>query len=81
MLAPMPFLRYAHTLVFACPECNLPVSTTRVSHEQDSQSIDKQKLNLWCPYCHSSSDLLAGAAKRHYVGEWPSAMTRSVGAS
>ena len=63
--------RYAHILLFACPECYLPISVSRISDYGNLEKIDAQKLNIWCHYCHSSADVLAVLAKKHTVESWP----------
>jgi hypothetical protein len=62
--------RFVHILLFACPDCNLPVSTSRVSNERNLETVDAEHLCIACGYCEKSSDVIAFVAKRHYVEEW-----------
>jgi hypothetical protein len=62
--------RYAHTLLFACPDCDLPIAISRVSKEQSSENIDAELLRIKCSYCDKTSDVRASYAKKHYVDEW-----------
>ncbi len=62
--------RFVHTLLFACPECNLPVAISRVSNEKNLEGVDAEQLQLRCSYCEKVSDATAVTAKRHYVEEW-----------
>jgi hypothetical protein len=46
-----PSVRYVHLLLFACPDCNLPVSISRVSNEKDLETVDAEHLRITCSYC------------------------------
>jgi aspartate carbamoyltransferase regulatory subunit len=63
-------VRYVHILLFACPDCSLPISISRVSNEKNFETVDTEHLHITCSYCEKSSDVTALAAKRHYVDEW-----------
>lgn len=63
-------MRYVHILLFACPDCDLPVSISRVSKEKNLETVDAEPLQIKCSYCDKSSHLTAVLAKRHYVEEW-----------
>lgn len=67
---PRPFVRYVHVLLFVCPDCNLPVSISRVSNEKNLETVDAEHFRMACGYCEKSSELTAVEAKRHYVEEW-----------
>lgn len=71
------FPRYAHLLLFACPECHLPVAISRVSTSKNLEVVDGESLHIMCSYCEKSSDVVAVAAKSHYVEEWPEEMNGS----
>jgi hypothetical protein len=62
--------RYAHTLLFLCPECTLPVSISRVCYAKSLEVIDAQSFHLECEYCHARNTVLAVTAKAHWVSEW-----------
>jgi len=36
---PLTLARYAHTLLFVCPGCSLPVSVSRISHEKSLKIV------------------------------------------
>jgi uncharacterized protein YlaI len=63
-------MRYAHTLLFVCPDCNLPIAVSRISHAKNCEGIDGLAMRVKCVYCEQSSDLLAVTAKTHWVTEW-----------
>jgi hypothetical protein len=62
--------RYAHTLLFVCPECNLPVSASRICNEKSLELIDAQCFHLQCAYCSAFSAVVGAKAKAHWVTEW-----------
>jgi hypothetical protein len=64
------FVRYVHILLFACPDCNLPISISRFSNEKNLETVDAEQLDITCSYCEKSSNVTAVTAKRHYVEEW-----------
>jgi hypothetical protein len=70
MNAPVAADRYAHTLLFVCPECNLPVSTSCICNEKSLEIIESQLSNLECDYCDASFTVFAAMAKAHWVTEW-----------
>jgi hypothetical protein len=63
--------RYAHTLLFVCPECNLPVSISRICNEKSLEMIDAQSFHLECAYCSAFSAVVGATNKLHWVTEWP----------
>jgi aspartate carbamoyltransferase regulatory subunit len=64
-------VRYAHILVFTCPDCDLPIAISRVSKEKNLENINAEVLRLKCSYCEKASSVRAVYAKRRYVDEWP----------
>jgi hypothetical protein len=62
--------KYAHVLLFVCPECNLPVAISRVSAEKNLEGIDAERLHVTCSYCEKPLNVSAATAKRHYVEDW-----------
>jgi aspartate carbamoyltransferase regulatory subunit len=62
--------RFVHTLLFACPECNLPVAISRISKEKNFEGVDAENLRIRCSYCEKVSDTTAVMARKHYVEEW-----------
>jgi transcription elongation factor Elf1 len=69
--------RYVHTLLFACPDCNLPVAISHVSNRGNLEAIDAESLPVKCRYCGTSSQMIAATAKRHYIDEWQQASGES----
>ena len=67
-------IQYAHTFLFACPSCDLPVSITRVSGEQSRQSAGRAPMRTICPYCGKHCHCSPDTARCHYVEEWQRAM-------
>jgi primosomal protein N' len=62
--------RYAHTLLFECPECNLPIPVSRIRGEKNLETIESESFQLKCHYCDASSTLPAAVAKAHWVSAW-----------
>ncbi|HTQ95658.1 MAG TPA: hypothetical protein VMH89_02570 [Candidatus Acidoferrum sp.] len=63
-------MRYAHILVFSCPDCNLPIAITRISNEKNLEKVDAEALDIRCSYCESTTHMSAVNAKLHYVESW-----------
>ena len=63
-------IRYAHTLLFMCPECNLPISISRVRPQKNLETTASESFRLRCDYCNKSSTVRALIAKAHWVTEW-----------
>jgi hypothetical protein len=63
--------RFVHTLLFACPGCNLPVAVSLISKEKNLDGVDAEQLHIRCSYYEKLSDTTAVIAKKHYVEEWP----------
>lgn len=61
---------YAHTLLFICPECNLPVSVSRVASHKNLEDIESNIMKVRCDYCEDSFETRGYAAKMHWVTEW-----------
>ena len=67
-------IQYVHTFLFACPSCQLPISITRMSADQNPQSVGRGPMRASCCYCGKNSYCSPAAARRHYVEEWQRAM-------
>jgi hypothetical protein len=63
-------MRYTHTLLFTCPECNLPVSVSRISHAKNLEDIEGRLVRIKCGYCEKTSDFIGTTAKTHWVSDW-----------
>jgi hypothetical protein len=64
-------MRFAHVLLFRCPDCGLPVAAARVSPERNLEGIDAGTVEIDCSYCDTLSDASPLSAIRHYVEQWP----------
>jgi len=63
-------LRFAHMLLFACPDCRTPIVAGLLSGTGNLEDIDADYFLLQCGHCQESFHLPALSAKRHYVEEW-----------
>lgn len=63
-------MMYAHTLLFDCPSCNLPVAASRVQNEKNVEDLTATKLQIRCDYCEQISELTVVTARFHWVTEW-----------
>jgi hypothetical protein len=61
---------YVHILLFACPGCNFPVVTERVTEEKNLENVDRESLKIKCSYCGLESGAIAIDARKHIVEEW-----------
>jgi len=62
-------MRYAHTFLFVCPDCNLPIAISKINDEKNLE-IDGARVRIKCNYCEHISDQLALTAKTHWVTDW-----------
>lgn len=62
--------RFAHTLLFSCPQCNLPVSVVRISDLKNGEEIDGERIRFKCGFCDYTARAYGVTAKMHYVYEW-----------
>jgi hypothetical protein len=67
----MTTLRYAHTLLFDCPQCKLPIAIGLISEQGNLEDIDAKAVHIQCRNCETSAQVVAATAQRHYVDEWP----------
>jgi aspartate carbamoyltransferase regulatory subunit len=63
-------VRCVHLLLFACPECGLPVAETRVAVEKNLEKVDGHTFPAHCSYCEKTFMANPLDAVRHYVEEW-----------
>lgn len=61
---------FVHTFLFACPDCQLPVGLTRVSHKGEQHSLCDEAFLIKCPYCEHGFKVIAATAREHYVSKW-----------
>jgi hypothetical protein len=62
-------MRYAHTLLFVCPDCNLPIAVSRISYHQNLE-VESMLVRIRCDYCLNGFEVRAFTAKTHWVTEW-----------
>jgi hypothetical protein len=63
-------VRYAHTLLFTCPDCSLPMAISLIRDEKTLEMVDGQTHHVECRYCKTASELPGVTAKTHWVNEW-----------
>lgn len=63
--------QYAHSLLFVCPNCKLPILVSGIGEDQDPKNLDAQYFAATCSYCRQSFNIPGADAKKHYVDEWP----------
>jgi hypothetical protein len=63
--------KYVHTLLFQCPDCDLPIAISRVTEARNLEEIDAEPLRIFCTSCYNPSNVIAIMAKKHYVENWP----------
>ena len=63
-------MRYAHTLLFVCPDCNLPIAISRISDKKNLEGVDGELVRIKCAYCEQASEVSAVTAKVHWVTDW-----------
>lgn len=64
-------IRYAHTFLFACPNCNLPIATSRIADQKNLEPLEGELFRMTCGYCAAVSNLHGVLAKTHFVTQWP----------
>ena len=67
-------MQYAHTLLFVCPDCKLPIAISKISDEKNLEQIDGARVCVTCNYCGHISEQLALTAKTHWVTDWADSM-------
>lgn len=63
-------MQYAHTLVFACPDCHREIAVTRFSHYRNLEDIEVLPFQFKCSFCRRTFDLPGYFAEEHSVKEW-----------
>lgn len=63
--------RYAHSLLFACPNCQFPIVIACLSEQRVLEHAEEQFFAVTCGSCRYSFNLPASKAKKQYVEEWP----------
>jgi hypothetical protein len=63
-------MRYAHTLLFVCPYCDLPIAVSQISHEKNLEGVQSATVQIECEYCSHSFEAKGYEAQMHWVTEW-----------
>jgi hypothetical protein len=63
-------VRFAHTLLFACPDCQRDISVSRLSDYSNPEIVETLTFRLQCLSCQKIVDLSGYLAKTHSVKEW-----------
>jgi hypothetical protein len=63
--------RFVHVLLFQCPTCRQPITTSQPSTAQNTEDIDAAKFAISCE-CGWNGASPAVQAKRHWVAPWES---------
>jgi len=66
-------VRYAHTLLFACPNCNFPIATSRIHDQKNLEPLEGEIFRVICGKCEEVSNIAGVLAKTHFVTQWPDA--------
>jgi hypothetical protein len=60
---------YAHTLTFACPDCQQDITITRVVEYASLEAVDEMRFQIQCWSCEKSRDVPGYFAQSHTVKE------------
>ena len=63
-------VRYAHTFLFACPNCDFPVATSRIDEQKNLEPLEVEIFRVACDHCDEVSNLTGVLAKTHFVTQW-----------
>lgn len=63
-------MRYAHTLLFVCPDCNLPVAVSRISQYESLEEVENMLVRIRCDYCLNAFEIRAVMSQTHWVTRW-----------
>ena len=61
---------YAHSLLFACPNCNFPIAISLVSEKKNFEDVDEELVAVKCSLCGQASEVIAVTARTHWVTDW-----------
>jgi hypothetical protein len=64
-------MRFAHTLLFFCSDCQQPIPISRTREEKNLEGIDSELLTICCSHCKQTTTVKGLMATKHYVDEWP----------
>jgi hypothetical protein len=60
---------YAHVLLFACPQCGIPLASACASTEKNLEMADAHYFNPHCP-CGWTVSVSGFHALKHWVERW-----------
>lgn len=60
---------FAHVLLFACPQCGIPLASACASAERNLETADVHWFNPHCP-CGWTGSVLGLQAAKHWVEDW-----------
>ena len=63
-------MRYAHTLLFVCRNCDLPIAVSRISQEPNLESVESTTIRIRCDYCFNVFEVDGYTAQMHWVTDW-----------
>jgi hypothetical protein len=61
--------RFAHVLLFRCPDCGSPISLALATGERNMEQVDSRSFALQCN-CGWIGNLIGLAARKHWVETW-----------
>jgi DNA-directed RNA polymerase subunit N (RpoN/RPB10) len=64
--------KFAHLLLFRCPECGEPIATACASYFANLEEVDARQFSAHCSDCDKAFDMLGIQAVRHWVDPWDS---------
>jgi len=66
--------KFVHTIVFACPDCSLPVVIGVVSVHGNRSAISNEWQNIKCCFCEKAFRVVVSTAREHYIAVWEDAV-------
>ena len=61
--------RYAHVMLFSCPQCGSPLATACASTKRNLEQAEAHWFNPHC-HCGWTGDVMGVLAQKHWVEEW-----------
>jgi hypothetical protein len=66
--------KYVHTMVFACPDCGLPVVIGVMSVHGNRAATSSEWHNIKCCFCEKAFRVVVSTAREHYIAVWEDAV-------
>ena len=60
---------FAHVLLFACPQCGIPLASACATTDRNLESADAHWFNPHCP-CGWTGSVIGLDARKHWVEPW-----------